>query len=80
MLETLSFDDPAVNMQIPNKQTFNTAEFAQICGVTQRSVYRWINEGKIKGVYRLGGYFYRVPRECIGQVMKLSSECYVEEA
>ena len=53
MQKMLSSEGQRQNMNIPNKATFNTLEFANICGVTQRSVYNWINDRKITGVFRV---------------------------
>jgi excisionase family DNA binding protein len=68
-----------ITLEMPRKATFNTREAADICGVTQRCIYNWINDGKIKGAYRLNGSHYRIPYRCFEQVFRLSSECYLEE-
>ena len=68
-----------ITAELPKKATFNTNEFAEICGVTQRCVYNWINDRKITGVFKTPSKYYRIPYQCIGQVFRLSSECYLEE-
>ena len=52
------------------KDVFTTGEVARICRVSSRTVYKWFNEGRIKG-YRLpGSNDRRIPLENLIQFLK----------
>jgi excisionase family DNA binding protein len=52
------------------KQVFTTGEVAQICKVSQQTVIRCFDSGKLKGFRVPGSRFRRIPREALIQFMK----------
>ncbi len=52
------------------KQVFTTGEVAQICKVSQQTVIRCFDNGKLKGFRVPGSRFRRIPREALIQFMK----------
>lgn len=52
------------------KQVFTTGEVAQVCKVSQQTVIRCFDSGKLKGFRVPGSRFRRIPREALIQFMK----------
>lgn len=52
------------------KDVFSTGEAAKICKVSQQTIIRCFDSGKLKGFYVPGSRFRRVPRESLIQFMK----------
>ena len=47
------------------KETLSTTQVAQMCGVTDETIRRWIRQGRFPGAYRGLGVTspYHIPRE-----------------
>jgi excisionase family DNA binding protein len=56
---------------LPDKPTYTVAEIAFGFSVTPRTVYLWVQTGKIKTVRTPGGSI-RIPRECSPPVKESS--------
>lgn len=54
------------------KQVFTTGEVAQICKVSQQTVIRCFDRGKLKGFRVPGSRFRRIPRDALVQFMKVN--------
>src|SRR3990172_4424020 len=52
------------------KMVFTTGEVAQICKVSQQTVIRCFDSGRLKGFRVPGSRFRRVPREALVSFMK----------
>lgn len=52
------------------KQVFTTGEVAQVCKVSQQTVIRCFDSGKLKGFRVPGSRFRRIPREALLSFMK----------
>lgn len=52
------------------KNVFTTGEVAEICKVSQQTVIRCFDSGKLKGFRVPGSRFRRIPRESLVQFMK----------
>ncbi|MGB2985406.1 MAG: response regulator [Phycisphaerae bacterium] len=52
------------------KPVFTTGEVAQICKVSQQTVIRCFDSGRLKGFRVPGSRFRRIPRECLVSFMK----------
>ncbi len=52
------------------KQVFTTGEVAQICKVSQQTVIRCFDSGRLKGFRVPGSRFRRIPRESLVSFMK----------
>jgi len=52
------------------KQVFTTGEVAQVCKVSQQTVIRCFDSGKLKGFRVPGSRFRRIPRDALIQFMK----------
>ncbi|MCH7591272.1 MAG: response regulator [Planctomycetes bacterium] len=52
------------------KQVFTTGEVAQVCKVSQQTVIRCFDSGKLKGFRVPGSRFRRIPREALVSFMK----------
>ena len=52
------------------KQVFTTGEVAQICKVSQQTVIRCFDSGKLKGFRVPGSRFRRIPRDALVSFMK----------
>ncbi len=53
-----------------NKQVFTTGEVAQICKVSQQTVIRCFDSGRLTGFRVPGSRFRRIPREALLSFMK----------
>ncbi len=53
-----------------SKQVFTTGEVAQVCKVSQQTVIRCFDSGKLKGFRVPGSRFRRIPRESLVSFMK----------
>ncbi len=53
-----------------NKSVFTTGEVAQICKVSQQTVIRCFDSGRLKGFRVPGSRFRRIPREALITFMK----------
>jgi len=53
-----------------NKQVFTTGEVAEICNVSQQTIIRCFDSGKLQGFRVPGSKFRRIPREALMQFMK----------
>jgi two-component system, OmpR family, response regulator len=52
------------------KNVYTTGEVAQICKVSQQTVIRCFDSGRLKGFRVPGSKFRRIPRDCLMQFMK----------
>jgi len=52
------------------KQVFTTGEVAEICKVSQQTIIRCFDSGKLQGFRVPGSKFRRIPRESLVQFMK----------
>jgi len=52
------------------KEVFITGEAARICRVSQQTIIRCFDAGKLKGFYVPGSRFRRIPREALVKFMK----------
>ena len=55
------------------KTVFTTGEAAEICGVSQQTIIRCFDNGKLKGFRVPGSRFRRIPREALVLFMKENS-------
>jgi excisionase family DNA binding protein len=55
------------------KEVFSTGEAAKICRVSQQTIIRCFDAGRLKGFYVPGSRFRRIPRESLVQFMKDNS-------
>src|SRR3989304_1517616 len=53
-----------------NKQVFTTGEAAEICKVSQQTIIRCFDSGRLKGFRVPGSRFRRIPREALIAFMK----------
>jgi excisionase family DNA binding protein len=53
-----------------SKQVFTTGEVAEICNVSQQTIIRCFDSGKLQGFRVPGSKFRRIPREALMQFMK----------
>mgnify|MGYP000995688373 CR=1 FL=1 len=59
------------NLEMPGvKNVYTTGEVAQICKVSQQTVIRCFDSGRLKGFRVPGSKFRRIPRDCLIQFMK----------
>jgi len=56
-----------------NRDVFTTGEVAQICKVSQQTVIRCFDGGRLKGFRVPGSRFRRIPREALVSFMKANS-------
>jgi excisionase family DNA binding protein len=56
-----------------DKQVFTTGEVADICKVSQQTIIRCFDSGKLQGFRVPGSRFRRIPREALMQFMKDNS-------
>ena len=59
--------DPA---RFANKEVFTTGEVAEICNVSQQTIIRCFDSGRLKGFRVPGSRFRRIPREALIQFMR----------
>lgn len=57
-------------MDLYSKEVFTTGEVAEVCQISQQTVIRCFDSGRIKGFRVPGSKFRRVPRESLIQFMK----------
>lgn len=57
----------------PMKDVYSTGEAAKICRVSQQTIIRCFDAGKLKGFYVPGSRFRRIPRETLIRFMKENS-------
>ena len=57
-------------MDLSDKQVFTTGEVADICQISQQTVIRCFDNGRLKGFRVPGSRFRRVPRDSLLQFMK----------
>jgi len=55
------------------KEVFSTGEAARICKVSQQTIIRCFDSGRLKGFYVPGSRFRRIPRESLIKFMKDNS-------
>jgi len=55
------------------KDVYSTGEAAKICRVSQQTIIRCFDAGKLKGFYVPGSRFRRIPRETLIRFMKENS-------
>jgi excisionase family DNA binding protein len=55
------------------KNVYTTGEVADICKVSQQTVIRCFDSGKLKGFRVPGSKFRRIPRDCLLQFMRENS-------
>jgi len=52
------------------KEVYSTGEAAKVCKVSQQTIIRCFDAGKLKGFYVPGSRFRRIPREALVKFMK----------
>lgn len=57
-------------MDLQNKEVFTTGEVADICQISQQTVIRCFDNGRLRGFRVPGSRFRRVPRESLVQFMR----------
>ncbi len=57
-------------MDLSDKEVFTTGEVAEICQISQQTVIRCFDNGRLKGFRVPGSRFRRVPRDSLLQFMK----------
>jgi excisionase family DNA binding protein len=57
-------------MDLSGKEVFTTGEVAEICQISQQTVIRCFDNGRLKGFRVPGSRFRRVPRDSLLQFMK----------
>ncbi|MFQ5501633.1 MAG: response regulator [Phycisphaerae bacterium] len=62
--------DAAKSENWRTKSVFTTGEVAEICGISQQTVIRCFDSGKLKGFRIPGSKFRRIPRETLVEFMK----------
>lgn len=62
--------DDAATVARWNKLVFTTGEVAEICNVSQQTVIRCFDSGRLRGFRVPGSRFRRIPREALIQFMK----------
>ncbi len=55
------------------KEVYSTGEAAKICKVSQQTIIRCFDSGKLQGFYVPGSRFRRIPRESLARFMKENS-------
>jgi len=55
------------------KEVYSTGEAAKICRVSQQTIIRCFDAGKLQGFYVPGSRFRRIPRESLAKFMKENS-------
>ncbi len=66
-----SFEMPRVSKEVdPNKEVYSTGEVARICNLSQQTIIRCFDAGKLKGFRVPGSRFRRIPRESLIQFMR----------
>jgi len=55
------------------KEVFSTGEAARICQVSQQTIIRCFDAGRLKGFYVPGSRFRRIPRDALMRFMKENS-------
>ncbi len=56
--------------QLPLKNVFTTGEVADICNLSQQTVIRCFDSGRLRGYRVPGSRFRRIPRDALVQFMK----------
>ena len=56
---------------LPNKELLRPDEIARYYGVTTRTVYNWIQDGKLKAV-RVAGRLIRIKRTSIANLQRVA--------
>jgi excisionase family DNA binding protein len=62
-------DDAMAEGDYAEKQVFTTGEVAEICNVSQQTIIRCFDAGKLQGFRVPGSRFRRIPREALVQFM-----------
>lgn len=62
--------DPAQRESSSKKSVFSTGEVAEVCNISQQTVIRCFDSGRLKGFRVPGSRFRRIPRESLIQFMK----------
>jgi excisionase family DNA binding protein len=58
------------NGPVPSKNVFTTGEVADICNLSQQTVIRCFDSGRLRGYRVPGSRFRRIPRDALIQFMK----------
>ena len=52
------------------KEVYTTGEAAEICNLSQQTIIRCVDQGRMKGAFRIpGSKFRRIPREVLRKFM-----------
>lgn len=62
--------DTTLNSDLRDKQVFTTGEAAEICQVSQQTIIRCFDAGRLKGFRVPGSRFRRIPREELLRFMR----------
>lgn len=66
-------DKPTMERSRFKKTVFSTGEVADVCNISQQTVIRCFDQGRLKGFRVPGSKFRRIPRECLIQFMQDNS-------
>ena len=61
--------DPGLNTELASKAVFTTGEAARVCGVSQQTIIRCFDAGRVEGFRVPGSKFRRIPREALLRFM-----------
>lgn len=64
---------------LPNKALLRPDEVADYFRVKVRVIYKWVDEGRIKGAVRVAGRTIRIPRESVVECQEKVEDEGVEE-
>ncbi len=62
--------DSGTSSELRNKQVFTTGEAAEVCQVSQQTIIRCFDAGRLQGFRVPGSRFRRIPREELVRFMK----------
>ncbi len=62
-----------ININMKNKAIYTTGQAASLCGLSQQTVIRCFDSGKLKGFRVPGSRFRRIPREALLEFMKANN-------
>jgi len=65
------------SINLPDKQLFRVDEVAGYLRRSKDTVYRWCRDGDLKYI-RINGRGILIPKASIADVVRLSSECYID--
>jgi excisionase family DNA binding protein len=67
---TMTESSSSTSSELRNKQVFTTGEAAEVCQVSQQTIIRCFDAGRLKGFRVPGSRFRRIPRDELMRFMK----------